>query len=132
MRRLLALVVLLAVTLTASQSHTGRAARDPTLSAVRSETRELIVLEIENCGVCALMRTQVAPAYARTARARAVPMRFVDIDRVDMQRLQLTAPVTIVPTIVLMRDGREIDRVTGYLGPDNFLEVIGSMIGRVD
>lgn len=130
MRRLLAFIVLLVTALTTS--HDGRAARDPTLSAVRSETRELIVLEVENCGICSLVRTEIAPAYARTARAQAVPMRFVDINRVDMQRLQLTAPVTVVPTILLMRDGMEIDRVTGYLGPENFLRVIGSMIGPVD
>ena len=130
MRRLLVIGILLAVAL--GFSDRGKAARDPSLAPVSSMTRELIVLETEDCPICTLMRSHVAPAYARTPRAQLVPMRFVSLDRIQGQGVRLSAPVTVLPTVVLMRDGVEIDRITGYLGAENFLQVVGSMIGSVD
>lgn len=130
MRRLLVIGILLTAAFTFSDY--GRAARDRSLAPVSSMTRELIVLEIEDCPICTLMRSQVAPAYARTPRAMAVPMRFVSLDRIQGHGVRLSAPVTVLPTVVLMRDGVEVDRITGYLGTENFLQVVASMIGSVD
>ena len=126
------LVIFILLGIAIGFSEGGEAARDPSFAPVSSPTRELIALEMENCPICSLMRTEVAPAYARTPRSLAVPMRFVSLDRVEAKGMRLSGPITVLPTVLLMRDGVEVDRITGYLGPDNFLQVVGSMLRSID
>ena len=93
---------------------------------------ELLVLEIQGCAFCPLVKTQIQPAYERTPHARDMPMRYVDVTRQDETRLGLNRPIDTVPTIVLMRDGREVDRIAGFVGPENFLKVLSHMLGQID
>lgn len=96
-------------------------------SGVGSKT-ELLVLEVEDCQVCGLVRRKIAPRYEETPHARTTPMRFVDITRRDETTLGLKAPVDTLPTIVLLRDGHEVDRISGYVGPDLFMTMVGHML----
>jgi thioredoxin-related protein len=92
-------------------------------------TLELIVIEARGCPMCRLFRDEIAPVYRATARAKRAPMRFVNVSFTDPATLNLVAPVEIVPTVVLMRDGAEIDRLVGYTGPEIFMTVVGRMLG---
>jgi hypothetical protein len=94
----------------------------------QSPRLELLVLEVHSCNVCGLMRRFVLPRYLETSHARSVPMRFVDITNHDEMKLGLDEPVTIVPTTVLLRDGREVERFAGYYGPENALIMIGHVL----
>lgn len=96
----------------------------------RPQRLELVVIEVAGCSACPLVRTQLLPRWEETAWARTVPMRFVDITSRDEAGLGLATPVETVPTIVLMRDGREIDRVAGYMAPSTFIEAIGQVLRR--
>jgi hypothetical protein len=40
--------------------------------------------------------------------------------------------VDVVPTVVLMQDGREVGRITGYLGPESFFHSVSHMMGQQD
>lgn len=91
---------------------------------------ELIVIEARQCPMCRLFRDEIAPAYRATARAERAPLRFVDVAHTDPATLNLAAPVEIIPTVVLMRDGIEIDRVVGYTGPEIFMRAVGVMLGE--
>jgi hypothetical protein len=93
---------------------------------------ELLVIEVPNCKVCDLVRERVQPAYERTLHARAIPLRYLDINDAEAGRLALAGPVDVVPTIVLMRDGVEVDRVTGYTGPQLFLEALAAMVRNAE
>lgn len=126
------LVLILAGLFVAVPHPEGHAARDVVTGAIASETRELLVVEVEQCPICELVRGNIAPAYARTPRATSVPMRFIDVLQLDRSRIKLQEPITIVPTVLFVRDGAEVGRVTGYLGPDNFLEAIRYLIGPGD
>jgi hypothetical protein len=33
-----------------------------------------------------------------------------------------------VPTMVMMRGGQEVDRISGYTGPENFFILVGKML----
>ncbi|MGE0766547.1 MAG: hypothetical protein AB7L90_08800 [Hyphomicrobiaceae bacterium] len=92
---------------------------------------ELVVIEVAGCRVCDLVRTYIQPAYEASPRARQVPMRYIDVTSQDELTLGLNERVATVPTIVLLRDGREVDRVTGYTGPHNFLIAISAMLDTV-
>lgn len=103
------------------------ALRDRPLARARLE---LVVIEVANCRICPLVRSHLLPRWEATAWSRTVPMRFVDITRRDEATLGLTSPVEIAPTIVLLRDGREIERFPGYMGPEVFIEAMREVMRR--
>lgn len=124
-RGLVALVIAALVTMSAPS---GRAARDETPAKAASVRQELIVLEAPNCTYCAVFRRDVLPAYLRSPRATDLPLRFLDLNDPAADQLRLTSSVDMVPTIVLMRDGREADRITGYMGREAFFQSVGRMV----
>jgi hypothetical protein len=91
---------------------------------------ELVVIEARGCPMCQLFRDEIAPFYRATARARSTPLRFVDVAHADLDTMGLSSPVEIIPTVVLMRGGTEIDRLVGYTGPDIFVRAVGVMLGE--
>jgi CRISPR/Cas system CSM-associated protein Csm3 (group 7 of RAMP superfamily) len=93
-------------------------------------TVELVVIEARQCPMCRLFRDEIAPVYRATARSERAPLRFVDVAHTDPATLNLAAPVEIVPTVILMRDGVEIDRLVGYTGPEIFMRAVGVMLGE--
>lgn len=126
--RPLSCLVLAAALVIPCDPRPARAAVD--LSVEQSgATLELIVIEARGCPMCQLFRDEIATAYRATARAKQAPLRFVDVSFTDPATLNLVAPIEIVPTIVLMRDGAEIDRLVGYTGPEIFMSVVGKMLG---
>jgi thioredoxin-related protein len=121
--RLLSLVAIALI------AHTPAAAAPrPATEPVPKLNAELLVFEVEGCGYCNLFRRDVAPAYSRSPRARDVPMRFIDANRTDVSRLNLAEPLKVVPTIVLMVNGREAERITGYIGPEPFFHMISTLM----
>jgi len=107
---------------------TGRAALDPA-AAVLGPALELLVYEQRDCVYCQLFRRDVLPRYQQ-ALAAELPIRFVDIAEVGNDARGLRRKVDTLPTIVLMLGGREIDRIVGYWGPDNFFKLLAHMRAR--
>ena len=109
------------------------AARDQAASPASGARRiEVLVLETSNCQICGLVRQNILPLYEQTPRARQVPMRFVDVTRLDELKLRLNARIDTVPTTVIMADGVETDRIAGYWAPDMFLRMIVRMIDNAE
>ena len=74
----------------------------------------------------------VVPRYQRSEFAADAPLRFVNIAVSGNQNIALNGPITMVPTSVLMKDGREVDRIAGYWAPDNFFKIVESLMGRAE
>lgn len=120
-----ALILLLSVGL-----HVGRAALS--LAPVRTPAIELLVFERDRCPYCRIFRRDVLPQYRHAVQGGAVPLRFVDIDETDTASLALKARIDTLPTAVLMKDGREVDRIVGYWGPDNFFKLLSHILARME
>lgn len=120
------LIMMLAAVLIAVLPAT--AAPRPATEPVPKIDAELLVFEVEGCAYCMLFRRDVAPAYQRSPRASRVPMRFIDANKANISRLKLAEPLKVVPTIVLMINGREVERITGYMGPEPFFHMISSLM----
>jgi thioredoxin-related protein len=106
-------------------------------SAVDSSTgtapaMELVVFEHPDCAYCPAFRNSIAPRYQGSPQAAEAPLRFVDIVTTDTSRYGLRAPITMVPTAVLVKDGREVDRIAGYWGPDNFLKMVAYIRSKAE
>jgi hypothetical protein len=89
---------------------------------------ELIVFEAPGCRYCPVFRRDVAPSYAGTPAGRAAPLRFVDLNDPVADRFRLASPVTMVPTVVLVRDGVEIGRIAGYVGRESMHRLLATML----
>src|SRR5258705_13430163 len=83
---------------------TGRAALDPT--TMPTPSLELWVYEHRDCVYCQLFRRDVLPRY-KQGLAAELPIRFVDIAIAGNRAPGLRAKVDMLPTAVLMLDGRE-------------------------
>lgn len=127
MRKLLSVVLLVLGAFSIGSS--GYAARD---TAPPATPLELIVFEVDGCDFCEVFRRDVLPQYKSAPAAKRAPIRFVDINKVDTDKMALRSNVTTVPTVVLMQDGREFDRITGYVGPSNFFRMISYMLERIE
>jgi thioredoxin-related protein len=110
-------------------SQTGRAARNQAPVQPSATMQELIVLEAPNCTYCWVMRRDVLPSYRKSKHASELPIRFLDVNDPAADKLKLSAAVTIVPTVVLMREGAEIGRISGYMGPESFFQSVSRMVG---
>lgn len=119
-----------AIVVGAAAAHV-RAARDDSSPASASRL-ELVVFEVRSCLICSLVHQHIHPLYQQSPQSRTAPMRFVDLNEVDEKALGLTTPITTVPTIVLMEEGREVARLTGYTGPEIFFQALGAMLARAE
>jgi thioredoxin-related protein len=106
----------------------GRAVVDLETSALPDSRLELLVVEVDNCIYCGIFRRDVAPTYQGSERSRTVPMRFVDINAPDVDRLSLTGPIDSVPTVLVVENGREVGRIAGYVGPEFFFHSLNRIL----
>jgi thioredoxin 2 len=77
------------------------------------------------CGPCKMM----APAFAEAARQRP-GIRFVKVDTDRAQAAAAKHGIRSIPTLVLFRGGREIDRVSGAMSANQLLAWAEQRLGR--
>lgn len=103
---------------------------ETTPKATQSDV-EIVVMEAPGCIYCSLFRRDVLPTYEASSRGREVPVRFLDVNDLEKTKLELTSPVDIVPTFVVVKSGHELGRVPGYVGPENFFHAVNHILNRV-
>lgn len=104
------------------------AARGPDQLPATPTRTEILVFETADCLYCQIFRRDVLPQYEVSKRARIAPMRFVDATTADPKRLGLDSPIKFLPTVVIVREGRERGRITGYIGPEPFFHMVSRII----
>ncbi|MCB1505678.1 MAG: thioredoxin family protein [Hyphomicrobiaceae bacterium] len=136
-RMSIALLLLLASGMSPPGPLTAQAAFDETAGPAPSRDQldanlQIVVLEAPGCTYCTLFRRYVLPAYATSPRSRDVPIKFLDLNDEAYDKLGLDGPVDMVPTAVLMQNNREVGRIAGYLGPENFFHAMNHLLARVN
>jgi thioredoxin-related protein len=107
----------------------GRAGIEP---ASRPPAMELVVFEHSDCSYCEVFRDRIAPQYRQSTSGAQAPLRFIDISRTGAEVAALKAPISMVPTAVVLKDGREVDRIAGYWAPDNFFKMVAFIIDQAE
>jgi len=95
---------------------------------VRAAGLELVMFDAPGCAYCAQWEEEVGDAYANTAEGRAAPLRRVSLRGPRPDDLTALKPVTFTPTFVLVRDGVELGRITGYAGEDFFWGFLNELL----
>ena len=89
---------------------------------------ELLVFEHPQCTYCEVFRRNVLPKYQIATHVSAPPVRFIDVSNGDLDRLGLSARIQMVPTAVVLRDGREMGRIEGYWSSANFFAMLAHIL----
>ena len=88
---------------------------------------EIVVFESDACIYCLLFRRNVLPRYLRSPQVHHLPITFIDFHQSHERRKQLQKPLRVLPTVVVIRNGREAGRIAGYTDPDSFFALIRQM-----
>lgn len=121
----------LTVALALAMPASGQAGIDADASIPKLTNVELVVLEADGCIYCGLFRRDVLPSYQVSERAKDMPIRFVDVNDVPAAKIELLTPVDIVPTFVVLKHNKEVGRIPGYVGPENFFHTINYLLYTV-
>ena len=89
---------------------------------------ELIAFEAPGCNYCPVFRRDVEPSYAASRAGKTAPLRFIDVNDTAADTFQLSSPVTMVPTLVLVRNRIEIGRINGYFGRENMHHMLNALL----
>jgi hypothetical protein len=116
---LLALLLAFAVIVVSGAAQSARAA-------------ELLMFELQGCPWCKLWHKEIGPAYANTPEGQRAPLRIVDVKGPVPDGIALAKPVRSAPTFVLVENGREIGRITGYPGADFFWPLLDQLLAKLE
>lgn len=92
---------------------------------------ELFMFEESGCPWCRRWHAEVGIAYPKTPEGQRAPLRRLELHAARPAGVTFAKPVTVSPTFVLVEDGREVDRITGYPGADFFWGLLGEMLGKL-
>jgi len=85
-----------------------------------ASTVELYMFERDGCPYCAQFNREIAPGYHRSPEGQLAPLRRIDWKAQLPTGVSIDKPVNATPTFVLIKDGKEAGRITGYPGADFF------------
>lgn len=107
------------------------AARNEAIVTPAMGPYEIVIIEVEGCIYCEVLRRDVMPAFNASQEAKELSVRFLDLNTPEAAKLELTdGPLTTVPTVLLVKANREVGRTAGYLGPEGFFQSIKWMLNH--
>jgi len=102
------------------------------LLAAPVQAAELVLFEFDGCLWCEQWKSDVGSYYHDTAEGQTAPLRVVDLFDKRPPHLRRIRPVRATPTFVLVDEGRELGRITGYTGPREFWIDFGKMLDGIE
>lgn len=100
------------------------------LSASIASAAELVMIERDDCSWCKRWHVEVGPAYMKTDEGRRAALTRWRLEE-GQPRLSLKEPVRFTPTFILVEDGREIGRITGYLENGMFWGLLDGLLKQL-
>jgi hypothetical protein len=92
---------------------------------------ELVMFERDGCVWCQRWDREIGPVYDRTAEAKMLPLRRINTGSQTAGGITLASPVRYTPTFVVVDNGREVGRITGYLNDDAFWGLLAVLATKV-
>ena len=80
--------------------------------------KEIIVIDAPNCPFCKAFKKDIVNQYRGT-----IPLRVSNFSK--LKGFKLNGKIEGTPTILFIKDGKEISRYVGYLNPKEFYKALG-------
>lgn len=93
---------------------------------------DLVMYTRGGCPFCVRFEREVGPIYPKTREGKMAPLHRVELQAGGFRDSSLKEPVVATPTFILMDDGHEVGRITGYLNEDMFWGLLGSLVAGID
>ncbi len=114
--------------LLATSAHGISPASAQTVAAARTE---LLMYDQAGCSYCVRWRAEVGPGYSKSAEGRRAPLRIINLRGPRAEGIALASPIRLTPTFVLVENGREVGRISGYGGADFFWGMLGDLMRKL-
>jgi hypothetical protein len=98
---------------------------------VATQASELLMFERDGCVWCQRWDREIGPVYDKTAEARVLPLRRIDTGHQAAGGINLASPVRFTPTFVVVDNGREVGRITGYVNDDAFWGLLAALASKI-
>jgi len=95
---------------------------------VRAADAELVMFGSRNCVYCTLFKRDVARNYRWSQLGKRAPLREVDMEANGSGGYSLKTDITVTPTFIMFKKGREVARIPGYPGRRNFFRLVKHML----
>lgn len=92
---------------------------------------ELVMFERDGCVWCQRWDREIGPVYDRSSEAKMLPLRRINTGSQTAGGITLASPVRYTPTFVVVDNGREVGRITGYLNDDAFWGLLAVLATKV-
>ena len=93
---------------------------------------QLVMFEQAACEWCEAWDEEIGEIYPLTAEGKRAPLRRVDIHDPRPTDLAEIPGTKFTPTFVLVAEGRELGRITGYAGEDFFWGLLAQIFDKHD
>ncbi len=97
----------------------------------KAGNKKLVMFGSKSCVYCQIFNREVAPNYRWSKMARKAPLKHVDINTQGTGGYALRSRITVTPTFVMFKRGREVARIRGYPGKKNFYRMVRQILKRV-
>ncbi len=101
------------------------------LLSLPARAAELLMFESGGCIYCLRWDRAVGSIYDKTAEAKILPLRRIDVSQQSSSGVALQSPVRYTPTFVVVDRGREIGRIEGYSSDDQFWGLLDELVAKV-
>jgi hypothetical protein len=101
-----------------------------TVAPMCAAAAELLMVEQAGCMWCRRWHDEIGPGYPKSAEGQLAPLRRIDLGTVP-EGVTLKLPVTVTPTFVLVDNGREVGRLTGYAGANFFYGMLAPLLDKL-
>jgi len=99
-----------------------------TMLCTPAHAAELLMFESDFCPFCEKWHDELGGVYAKTEEGKRAPLRRVDNDLPWPKDLGEIRPIRYTPTFILVDEGTEVGRITGYNREDFFWGLLGKLI----
>jgi thioredoxin-related protein len=101
------------------------------LWSAAAQASELVMFEQAGCVFCQRWDRDVGALYGKTDEAKALPLRRIDIQNQKASGVALASPVRYTPTFIVVDNGREVGRITGYSNDDAFWGQLDALAAKL-
>ncbi|WOX04737.1 thioredoxin family protein [Microbulbifer pacificus] len=99
---------------------------------------ELLYVFEPQCGACRAFDRDIGSIYPKTEEASIAPLRPLNFSEIhgniivlEDQQVQLKAAIVGTPTFILISDGHEVDRFSGYSRDELFWMSLQRLLNRL-